>query len=107
MPTLRELLQELKQRREDAQVGAPTSKRSPGSLSFPSSEAPAEAWLAERSVNTDDLSAGELCNMLEGLTPSGKDKRGRQVSFVEKGTNIYGNTGSVSRVGGKVQRISK
>jgi hypothetical protein len=102
---LRELYQEKLAR---LQAGPAPVKRDPGPPSA-TSESPAESWLAERSAaraNPDDLCAGELANILEGLTPSGKDKRGRQVSFVEKGTDFYGNRGTVTRIGSSSKRIS-
>lgn len=48
--------------------------------------AAARAWEDERSEaakRPESLEAGEIANMIEGLTPSGKDRQGRQVSFVE------------------------
>ena len=113
--TLRELYEE-KLRRLHGELGiddkpAPTPakrRRDPGPPSA-TSESPAEAWLAERSVaraNPDDLSPGEIVNVLEGLTPSGKDRSGRKVSFVERGTDVYGNTGRVSHLSSRPKRIS-
>jgi len=52
-------------------------------------------WKAERaawsaaSLAGYDAPAGEVCNMLEGLTPSGRDRKGRQVSFVERGKSPW------------------
>ena len=37
------------------------------------------------SFDASNLSAGELANVLEGLTPDGYDAQGRKVSFVETG----------------------
>jgi hypothetical protein len=53
-------------------------------------------WKAERSAWSERClkgyspPAGEIANVAEGLTPGGKDKQGRQVSFVERGTSIWG-----------------
>jgi hypothetical protein len=41
-----------------------------------------ETWAASVRAGYDPL-AGEIANMLEGLTPYGRDKQGRKVSFVE------------------------
>ena len=35
-------------------------------------------------------SSGELCNVLEGLTPDGYNKHGVKVGFVERGTPVWG-----------------
>jgi len=36
-----------------------------------------------------NLSAGEIANVLEGLTPDGHDAQGRKVSFVETGKSLW------------------
>jgi len=68
----------------------------------------AAAWAAERaSVNPERLCAGEIANMLEGLTPSGKDKRGRKVAFVERGTDVLGGERrGISRPPGRISHGS-
>jgi len=34
--------------------------------------------------------SGEICNVLDGLTPDGYNKHGVKVSFVEHGTPVFG-----------------
>lgn len=98
MTTLRELYEErLARLRQHDEKPRPAKRRDPGPPSA-TSESPAEAWLAERSVNPDSLCAGELVNMLEGLTPSGKDRQGRQVSFIERGRARRGISESPRRI---------
>lgn len=47
---------------------------------------PLEIWKAKRArAMKRGLSAGEIANMIEGLTPDGFDKEGRKISFVETG----------------------
>ena len=46
-----------------------------------------QKWSAAVSAGYDPP-AGEIINVAEGLTPKGKDRRGRQVSFVEYGQPV-------------------
>ena len=46
-----------------------------------------QKWSAAVSAGYDPP-AGEIINVAEGLTPKGKDRRGRQVSFVEYGRPV-------------------
>ena len=49
-----------------------------------------DAWRAKRAAaDPASLCAGELANMLEGLTPDGFDRMGRKVSFAEHGEPLY------------------
>jgi len=57
----------------------------------------AEEWAAARAkANPDTLSAGELANMIEGLTPDGRDRQGRRVSFAERGVAALGDQRRIS-----------
>jgi hypothetical protein len=48
-------------------------------------ETPLETWQPERrqAAHSRNRSAGQVANLLEGLTPDGRDRSGRKVSFVE------------------------
>ena len=69
-----------------------------------------QRWEKEREEFTVRLKKGhspkdgELINFMEGLTPGGMDRNGRQVSFVEKGRSLAGEDG---RIGERGPRISK
>lgn len=121
MPTLRELLSEMKRRRDAAQAEpapatathepdrpappeAPATRTPAFPLSSTSSEAPAEAWLAERSVKRE-FGPGEWANILVGLTPSGKDKQGRQVTLPDDGVDL-GDTRATLISSSRPKRIS-
>lgn len=43
-----------------------------------------------------DAPAGEIANMIDGLTPEGHDKKGRKVSFVESGRDLTGRSSRIS-----------
>jgi len=76
MATLAELLAERERRR----------KRAAEREAARAAKEAEEKWAAARAaVDPANLSAGELANMIDGLTPDGHDKRGRKVSFVETG----------------------
>jgi len=50
-----------------------------------------KAWFKHYSEHpTSEAPAGEIVNILEGLTPDGYDKQGRKVSFVEQGKPVIG-----------------
>ena len=48
-----------------------------------------EAWTSQSSRGLYEPLAGEIANMLEGLTPDGYDRNGRKVSFVEIGKPLH------------------
>jgi hypothetical protein len=50
-------------------------------------ETPLDRWKRTRS-RTSGLSAGELANVLDNLTPDGYDREGRKVSFIERGESM-------------------
>lgn len=52
-------------------------------------ETPLERWKRKRSGGSlSGLSAGELANLFDGLTPDGYNKEGVKVSFVERGESL-------------------
>jgi hypothetical protein len=55
-----------------------------------------DAWSAA-SLAGHEAPAGEVCNMLEGLTPSGRNRQGRKVSFVEQGRSLLRREGVSER----------
>jgi len=96
MVTLKELLRERGKRRKakrprrpsapPAEIPAAPAKGQDMPAAPADPRDPLEVWKAKRSRAVKrDLSAGELANMIEGLTPDGFDKKGRKVSFVEGG----------------------
>lgn len=89
------ILEEKKARAVAHKVGltnqAPTSKMGP----VPKKE-PAGSWKKKRARWSKyykehpelEAPAGELANMIDGLTPDGYDRKGRKVSFVERGESL-------------------
>jgi hypothetical protein len=69
----------------------PAGHASPGIIhpAGENGETPLEAWQRKRR-QAKNLSADQVANMLEGLTPNGYDRDGRKVSFVETGRFFYG-----------------
>lgn len=50
-----------------------------------------KAWLKRYSKNPElQAAAGEIANMVDGLTPKGYDKKGKKISFVETGKPLTG-----------------
>lgn len=48
-----------------------------------------DRWTKYYSEHSDlEAPAGELANMIDGLTPDGYDKEGRKVSFIEQGEDL-------------------
>lgn len=60
-------------------------------------ESPLERWKRKRSSGSlHGLSAGELANLFDGLTPDGCNKEGVKVSFVERGESLTGDRCRIS-----------
>jgi len=57
-------------------------------------ETPLETWQRERrqAARSKNLSAGQVANLLDGLTPDGCDRNGRKVSFVESDKAAFGSS---------------
>jgi hypothetical protein len=47
-----------------------------------------EQWAKENGETMDEVPAGEVANMLEGLTPDGYNRKGKRASFVEEGESV-------------------
>lgn len=86
---LEDLMKEKKARAVDQNVGltnqAPISKKNPGKSWKEKRERWAKRYKEHPGI---DAPAGELANMIDGLTPDGYDKQGRKVSFVERGEDL-------------------
>jgi len=51
-------------------------------------------WIKRYSENPGlNASAGEIANIIDGLTPDGYDKKGKKVSFIERGKSFTGLSG--------------
>ncbi|MBA7614373.1 hypothetical protein ES703_21637 [subsurface metagenome] len=51
-------------------------------------------WIKHYSENPGlNAPAGEIANIIDGLTPDGFDKKGNKVSFVERGKSFTGLSG--------------
>lgn len=99
---LNELLREKKDRSETM---AMAMNQTPGSQekkeAAPKEKTPPESWEEKRKDWLEkykknlglEAPAGEIANMIDGLSPDGYDKKGRRASFVERGKSFTGSQG--------------
>ena len=99
MSALKELLEEKRRRQKAKELKQPAALPTTATVAVPEEGSPKKAkpdlqkkapdpletWKAKRSEKRD-FSAGEIANLLDGLTPDGYNKKGVKVSFVETGT---------------------
>lgn len=86
---LDELLKEKKARAEACLINQTTTRKERSILKKESSKSwkeKREHWSKHYKEHPGfEAPAGELANMIDGLTPDGYDKKGRKLSFVERG----------------------
>lgn len=94
MPISQERLDELlKEKKARAEIRSAAAKRpkvkSPEKKALERWREKRERWTKYCTENPGyDAPAGELANILDGLTPDGYDKTGKKVSFVERGDSF-------------------
>lgn len=94
-------LQDEKEKREKVKARAAADPQQPDAYpketSVGKKESPLEQWKRKRSGGSlQGLSAGELANLFDGLTPDGCNKEGVKVSFVERGESLTGDRCRIS-----------